>query len=322
MTWFSYKKQGETSFSYPYVKRKISKFTPMDIIAEGTWLFVDVSDLDIDQKVNAQLVKTTDASAYVVVYESSIESSTSVLSYEDGTTGESNFFLPVESVVNNNVLYFKAAEDHLSNEEITFTYAVYYHTPNLRYIAPVESVDSFYYQVTTSAAAPFDSSFSSVDRSSFEVTLDSTTYYNFSFVNQAFDWDSGLSSTAGAKAYLSFTGPLIELYCSKGPDFGKFRLKIISTGNDATPNSIVNVDWTVIDLYSSSYQENVLVYSIDNLRDGNCSLEIEVLAGKNTLSSGNKVKLNSYQFSYNVELTLGSEELTEQTTFVSLGSLR
>lgn len=305
MTWFSYKKINESSLSYPFVKRSISKFTPNDPIDEGTWLFVDVKGLDIDKYYDQSLNLVLDPSSYIVVYEDDID-------------GESNVFIPVECVINNNILYFKTAEYHGSGIEIPQKYSIYYRTPNIRYIVPVGSS----FQVTTVGEAAYNADLAAIDLTTYQVELDSNYSYGFSFVNAAYDWNNGLSKTVGAKSYFTFTGPSLEIYGSKGTDYGKFKLKIVSYGNQATPESSIVLDWVTIDCYNSYYSANELLFSTSGLPSGKCTAELELISDYNILSSDRNIKLNSYQFSYYIDLTLGSEELTEQATFVSLGSLR
>lgn len=303
MSWFSYRKENSIVDSYPYVKRSISRFTPADTLEVGTWLFVDVKGLDIDKYYNQSSVLIEDQSSYLVVYED----------YIDGTT---NTFVPVECVINNDILYFKTAEEHSSGTQIGKQYSIYYRTPNIRYI----DSNLGFFEVGQALGAPFAVNFTSIDLTTFEVFLDSIYSYSFSFVNQAYDWDDGLAKRIGAKAYLTFSGPDFELYGSKGPDYGKIKLKIVSYGDEAAPVSKLVLD-TVVDLYYQTYSNNELLFSSSSLLYGKYSMELEVLASSNILSTGNQVKLNSYQFSYYVPLTLGKEELTDNSIFISLGGL-
>ena len=69
-----------------------------------------------------------------------------------------------------------------------------------------------------------------------------SAFYSFSYLNIETDWEEGFSKNPGAKLIGTFTGPLFELFCNKGPDLGKFRLRIISLSSDATPQDIVEID--------------------------------------------------------------------------------
>ena len=197
-------------------------------------------------------------------------------------------------------------------------YSIYYRTPNIRYVIPNGS----FYEVADISQAIYNATFETIDLTTYEVSLSSSYSYNFSFLNQAYDWNNGSSKTVGAKCYFTFTGPFLELYGSKGTDHGKFRIKIISYGNQSTPESSIFLDWTSVDCYNSYYSDNELLFSTSGIPSSKCLAEIELVPDTNILSSDRIIRLNSYQFSYFVDLVLGSEELTEEVTFISLGSLK
>lgn len=304
MAWFKYlKTHTSTGYSYPYTKRDMDKFTPKDTIPAGMWLMADISGLDIDVYYDGNLIKQYDESGYLVVYENLLGTDLSTST-------------PVECVIHNEMLYFRAAEEHLANTEIANNYVLYYNTPNVRYVKEI-STDN--YEIVSSVIAPYAATFSNVDTTPFDVTLTSGTYHNFSFINQSEDWNNGLTSRPGAKAYLTFSGPSIDLYAATNRNSGTFRFKITSLGNTATPYSFVEQDWTTIDLYSLEEQENVLVFSNDNFSQSELTMEIEVLSERNTLSSGNQVRLNYYSFSVNPYITINSEVLFELAQFVTVG---
>ena len=304
MAWFKYlKTHTSTGYSYPYTKRDMDRFTPKDTIPEGMWLMADVSDLDIDAYYDGNIVKQYDLSGYLVVYENLLGTDLSTST-------------PVECVIYNDTLYFRAAEQHLANTEISNNYVLYYNTPNIRYVKEI-TTDS--YEVVSNSIAPYAAIFNDVDTTPFDVTLNSETYHNFSFINQSEDWNSGLASRPGAKAYLTFSGPSIDLYAATNRSSGTFRFRVTSLGNTANPYSLVEQDWTVIDLYSLEEQENVLVFSTNNLSQSELTMEIEVLSEKNTLSTGNQVRLNYYSFSVNPYITINSEVLFELAQFVTVG---
>ena len=305
MTWFKYFKQGEsTAYSYPLVKRTINKFTPNDKILKNTWLFIDVTDLEIEKYYNSSLNLLDDHSSYLVVYE---------------TIGSDFEFTPVNNIINNNTLYFQAAEDHAADIETISQYSIYYKTGNLRYIKLFNSED---YQVTSQGQAQFNSLFSEVDITDYDVVAGSESSYNFSFINPNIDWDNGLSSNAGAKLYFTFTGPSIQIYGNKGPDYGKFKFKLTGLQNTQFPNMELELDWTTVDCYNSTSQENVLLYENNDLNYRDYNLELQTIADKNIISSGNNVKISSYSFSYNLYLTINKEEISDQAVFVSIGGIR
>lgn len=305
MTWFKYFKQGESStYSYPLIKRTINKFTPNDKILKDTWLFIDVTDLEIQKYYNSSLNLLDDHSSYLVVYE---------------IIGSYSGMVPVNNIINNNILYFQAAEDHEAGVETISQYSIYYKTPNLRYI---KLLDSENYQVTSEEQAQFNSLFSEVDITDYDVVAGSESSYNFSFINPNLDWDNGLASNPGSKLYLTFTGPSIQIYGAKGPDYGKFKFKLTGLQNAQFPNMELELDWTTVDCYNSAFQENVLLYENNNLNYRDYNLELQTVADKNILSSGNNVKISSYSFSYNLYLTINKEQISDQAVFVSIGGIR
>lgn len=137
MAWFKYFKSTENldlatpniAYSYPYCKRFIGRFTPRDTINSGTWIFANISDVNINTYKDTSLEDQTDETSYVVTYEK----------------GENSY--PVETVIEGNYLYFKTHEIHTAAEEITGQYAVYYNTPNLRKINEVDNGGVEDYQV-------------------------------------------------------------------------------------------------------------------------------------------------------------------------------
>jgi hypothetical protein len=302
MAWFKYYKQNSSTVSYPYVKRTFSKFTPKDTLAAGTWLFIDVSAYEINTRYDETLTLVEDSASYIVVYEDNFSST------EIG--------VPVECVIEDGILYFKTAEEHIADTELTKQYSIYYRTPNIRYLKEfTDENDNLYYEIVDSTLADYNSSFSSVDTTPFEVTLSSEYYYNFSFVNSATDWNSGSAVNTNAKLYLTFSGPNIELYGDKGPSFGKCKVRVVSLTNTENTISLMQQDWVTIDAYNATNQSNQLLLSLTGLASNDCQLELQVISDKNILSSGNDFTVSSYQFSYNVFLTIDKETLFDQTAF-------
>lgn len=305
MTWFKYFKQGEsTTYSYPLIKRTINKFTPNDKILKDTWLFIDVTDLEIQKYYNSSLNLLDDNSSYLVVYE---------------TIGSDSGMVPVNNIINNNTLYFQAAEDHEADIETISQYSIYYKTPNLRYIKLLNSEN---YQVTSAEQAQFNSLFTEVDITDYDVVAGSESSYNFSFINANLDWNNGLSSNPGSKLYLTFSGPSIQIYGNKGPDYGKFKLKLTGLQNTEFPNMSLELDWTVVDCYNTTLQENVILYENNDLNHRDYNLELQTITDKNIISSGNNIKISSYSFSYNLYLTIDKEQISDQAVFVSIGGIR
>jgi len=305
MTWFKYFKQGEsTNYSYPLIKRTIDKFTPNDKILKDTWLFIDITDLEIQKYYNSSLNLLDDDSSYLVVYE---------------TIGSDSGIIPVNNIIHNDTLYFQTAEDHEADMETISQYSVYYKTPNLRYIKLLNSEN---YQVTSAEQAQFNSLFSEVDITDYDVVAGSESSYNFSFINPNLDWNNGLASNPGSKLYLTFTGPSIKIYGNKGPDYGKFKLKLTGLQNTEFPNIALELDWIIVDCYNTTLQENVILYENNDLNYRDYNLELQTITDKNIVSSGNNIKISSYSFSYNLYLTINKEQISDQAVFVSIGGIR
>jgi len=137
MAWFKYFKSDQSissatpnySYSYPYCKRAISKFTPRDTLSAGFWLFANIKDLNINTYKSSTLETLEDANSYVVVYEKDIT------------------FIPVKTVINGDYIYFETAEEHTAGNEIQGSYFVYYATPNLRKLNEVDNAGTDDYQV-------------------------------------------------------------------------------------------------------------------------------------------------------------------------------
>ena len=83
---------------------------------------------------------------------------------------------------------------------------------------------------------------------------------------------------------------------------GKFKFKLTGLQNVAFPNMELELDWTTVDCYNSTLQENVLLYENNDLNYRDYSLELQTIADKNIISSGNNIKISSYSFSYNLYL--------------------
>jgi len=137
MAWFKYFKSTEninsttanTAYSYPYCKRFIGRFTPRDTISSGTWIFANISDININTYKDTSLEDQTDETSYIVTYEK----------------GDNVY--PVETVIEGDYIYFKTYEIHTAAEEIVGQYAAYYNTPNLRKLNEVDNAGTDDYQV-------------------------------------------------------------------------------------------------------------------------------------------------------------------------------
>lgn len=298
MAWFKYY-DFDGNYIYPNLRKKIIFFELKENISKDSWIFLNVKDLDIDiyyqlNKTSSEFTQTptVDQDSYLVVYE---DKSSEVFE-----------FTPVKTHIVNDILYFKAAEDHVKNMEIKKQYSLYYKTPGLKSIKK-RTQDSFY-QSCEETEAEFITSEEDVNTSADVRNINSNNYYNLSFINNESNWNAGVSKNTGASLMGTFTGPNIKIYCDKGPDYGKFKMRIISYDENA--NNEIVLDWQEIDLYNQIKEENILVFSKTNLLFKNYFFEIISNYEKNILSSDGKINIKSYSFSLNNYLTLEKEEIS------------
>lgn len=304
MTWFRYlpataslsESVQDENYIYPILKREIDIPTPNQDIPKDSWLFVDVSNLNIDDFIDTSLVTQSEMNSYLVVYESQ--------------SNDDYNFTPVKSHIINNRLFFQTAEVHEKDVQIAKQYSLYYKTENLKYIKKVQNGEYLDYISCTEEESEFSTQESDVDQTSFNVYPSTEETYSFSFTNLDIDWKDGTSLTPGAKAIGLFTGPFFELYCDKGPDLGKLEIRIISFADEATPTSIVEEDWTVLDLFSSDKQSSQLVFSKNNLYYKTYVFEVKSNFEKNELSSNGKAVIKYYSYGYDAKCNIATEEIS------------
>jgi len=304
MTWFRYlpldavasvSNQNE-NYIYPLLKRVIEFPAPNQTIPLDSWIFVNVQDLGIDEFINDSIITEEENNSYIVVYES-----TALDDYD---------FIPVKSQIVNDRLYFKTVETHQKEKLLEKQYSLYYKTKDLKLIKKIQNGQYDDYIQCSINEAEFITSTSDVDETSFDVYPNTNEAYGFSFSNIDVDWKNGVSLSSKAKAIGTFSGPLFELFCNKGPEFGKFELRIISLSSDATPESIIEQDWITIDLYNSTLLENQLVFSKNNLYYKNYIFEIVSNFEKNDLSSNGAVSIHHYSYAYDAQCVLSPEEIS------------
>jgi hypothetical protein len=286
----------DTNYLYPILRRKIKLDFFSQDVDQGSWVFVDVNDLAIDEYISSSLTLESQQNSYLVVYHSD--------SQDDYN------FVAVKSHIIDERLYFQTAESHTANEPLTKTYNLYYKTDNLKSIKKVSNGQYEDYIRCIESDAEFVTSTSDVDEAFFDVNPSTNSTYVFSFINPEVDWQNGLSLIPGAKVYGNFTGPQFELYCDKGPDFGKFEIRFVALADTATPNSFVQIDWTFIDLYSETTQKNALVYSKSNFFYQYYIFEIRANYEKNPLSKDGKIKIGYYSYSYDPKAQILAEEIS------------
>ena len=312
MAWFKYLKSTESinssttnsNYSYPYCKRFIGRFTPRDTLEANTWIFASILDININTYKDTSLENQTDETSYVVTYEK----------------GDNVY--PVETVIEGNYLYFKTHEIHTAAEEIVGQYAVYYNTPNLRKINEVDNGGVEDYQISF-ITNPFYATYASVGIYDYSVSLNSESSYNFSFINPMTDWNNGLSSKPASKLYMNFTGPKFTLYGSKGPNYGKFRIKFTALSDNVNTNNSLSLDWQIIDSFSRTYSDNQQLFAKTDFEERDYFVEVETLYDKNVLSNGNNINISSYSFSYNLYLKIKNELVNQSNnSFTVIGGIR
>ncbi len=304
MAWFRYLKYGEvtsssvtsSNYQYPNVRRKINFPLPSQDIEANTWVFVDISDLGIDKVINSSLSEESQERSFVVVYES--------------RSNDDYLFQPVNTNIYDNRLFFQTAEKHYKDIEIQKQYSVYYKTKNIKNIAKVVNGDIEDYEAVDDIESEFVYSIVQYDDYYSEVQTTDVKKYSLSFLNNNIDWKDGVSQNPGATAVGNFTGPSLKIFCSKGPDYGIMKLRIIGLSSEATPSSEVVVDWQEIDLYDSENSNDNEVYSITSLSYRKYVFEIKSDFEKNILSSNGRINLNKYSYLLDQDLTLSSEEIS------------
>lgn len=303
MAWFSFlQNYSSTTKSYPLIKRSINKFIPQDDIAPDTWLSVSVADMKITKTLTTALEESDDDSSYVVVYE-------------DAVTDQS--YIPVRTVIYGDRLYFQAAENHYRNTVISNTYSLYYMTPNIRYLAEKANGDFIDYYIgdSESSITYFDSN--NLEELSYTVDLDSTSYYNFSFINPSTDWSNGSSLRVGSTVYLTFSGPSIKVYGDKSVSGGKAKVEVFLVDRNASPGSLKTY---IIDCYSPENKSDQVLLDISDLEYTDYRLSFTVIPESNINSSGNSVSIKYYNFSFDVHASLGKETLRNDVSVLRFGA--
>ena len=326
MSWFTYTDNSVST--YAPVRREIIFPNLSENLAVNDWIHVNLQDLDVGRFYyyeNGLIKNSIDSDSYLVVYETS---STYTPTYSLITNANST------DLYKRN-LWFKSVSAVTAGNQPAGKYYIYYHKNNIQYISLVSGS----YQSTNPStgtnfiATQTGSSTSSIDLYSTSVTGDSTNtrIAAISYLGDSNIWNNQSTTTIGAKAVGTFSGPNFKLYAKKGPDCGKIRLKITKTSAVGDGQKIIksNID---IDLYSSVSQSNQNIYSLDIQQEnlfftyeeiyGDFSFEIEVLGEKNQSSSGNKCALENYSFSKNYDLLINEEEIKSDIAFKSVGGLK
>lgn len=330
MSWFSFYSTMNSAGTiisaspvekYPPVRRKILFYTLSENIKVGDWLYVPLGDVEVGRSYsyNSGIVTSVaDSSSYLVVYE-------------NGTSYQPTYAY----IDSNNNLYFKSVTNVTSGSALTGSYYVYYHYKNIQHLAYVSSqyiqseisINGFEASEdgSTSIAGTIDKYSNLVLGTSANDRINSISY-----ISSPGSWSNQESDGIGNKVIANFDGPLIKIYGRKSPDSGKVSVKIIKTSSSGLGQSVISKD--EVDLFSPTIMEDVVVYeknisqtmttgTVEELY-GSFMFEIEILAAKNIVSTGNKAKITKYAFSKNHQLEIDSEEIYEGIVFTSSGVIR
>lgn len=303
MSWFKYLKDVSSSNFYsPPVKRKLKRISPVDDIPEGTWLYVNVENLNLNKKLDLDLSTTDDSNSYIVVYEDEVSE---------------NYYKPVKTQIVGNRLFFAAAEDHARNEIISHTYIVYYMANGIKGLSSNVSNGATSYYLDPSELAETYVATDDVEDFEYIIEPGSNSYYNFSFINSSDTWRNASSSQEGAVFHVIFSGPTLSLNGYKGPNGGKINVSVTPIDPNA---SISDSREYVVDCYSQGVQENVELFRTSSLKSQDYKASFTISSSSNINSSGTYIKINSYSFNYNGYFTIGEELLKNDIRTISLGA--
>jgi hypothetical protein len=306
---------------YPPVRRKINFPIIQENLKIGDWIYVNLQDLEVGKvySYNEGIVSSVaDEDSYLVVYENN------------------DLYQPTYSYIDeNNNLFFKSLTDIPAGSFDPGNYYIYYHYNNIQRLT---LVDDEYLQAEISIAGfkAFDDG-SGTEESNINkysnVVIGSTLnerVASLSYISSSGLWVDQQSDSPGNKVVGTFDGPYLKIYGKKSPDSGKISIKIIKTSTTGLGQSIIKTD--IVDMYNSSINEEVEIYSLDIINQtsiveteeiyGSFMFEIEILDDKNISSSGKNIKIIKYAFAKNYSLYADDEEIYEGITFSSTGVIR
>jgi len=295
------------------VRRKIYLDDLPNDIEQGEQVYVNLDDKFVNKYINSSLQEVTDNYSYLVVYED---------------TADTSLFLPIKSRAIDNVLYFNAVEKINKKTSYTKNYSVYYGATNIKFLEERGIEGNTYYQKLAAEYIPsveglyFDLDPDNIQEYSYDATEDSQKEYKLAFYNNGLDWIDGKSQSIGAKAFGSFDGPKFRVIGKKGPNYGKFRIRIFSYYDNNSISKNVALDWTTVDCYASQESSDQILYLNTSLEYSKYIFEIEVISDKNVMSSSNSVEISKYQFFPNYKLTYDVEELNPNISFIKIGGIR
>lgn len=326
MSWFTYQKNSSSTFAP--VRREIVFPNLTENLASGDWLHVNIGSLDVGRLYyfDQGLIKNKiDTDSYLVVYETATSFTPTYSAILNGNS--SNQF--------ERNLWFKSVSTVAAGNQPDGKYYIYYHKDDIQYI----ELQSNNYVSTT---PPSGNNFMALETGSLAGSIN---FYSvsasgnssnariaaISFLGDLGTWQDQTSSSVGAKAIGTFSGPNFKLYAKKGPDCGKIRLKVTKTSAVGEGQKVIKSD-VIIDLYSPTNLSDQNIYTLNIQSEnifftydelyGDFSFEIEILGEKNQASSGTKCSLERYTFSKVYDLSLDDEEIKPDIAFKSIGGLK
>jgi len=294
MGWFKFlPSETATELTQAPVRRAIKKFTPKDDIQPTSWMSVPLGDIDLVTSLDSSLNEVADYDTFTVVYQ-------------DELAEESASYTVVDSVIFNGRLYFQAAENHVANKEINKKYYVYYKYNNIKNLLFGEE----YYYIIGDDFVDTNLVLTPKELYTYE-----TGYYSFSFINDNLNWNKGFTELIGSNVKVVFSGPEMQLYGNKGPDYGAIAVKYSAIKKEDFEILPISEQTKTIDLYSAEEESDVLLYSVVNLDYRDYVLDVTAVKSNNPKSSGSKVVLSRADFYYFVNSEILSEEVYPGISF-------
>jgi hypothetical protein len=295
------------------VKREISINYLSSDIEQNEQIYVNLDNKFVNKYINSSLEEVVDNYSYLVVLQD---------------RADDEYFVPVKSRAVGNILYFNAVEKITKNTFYTKYYVVYYGITNIKFLEEITIDDEVRYRklapevIIQAEGTYFDLASVDIQEYSYDATEISSKEYKLALYNNGLDWIDGKSEKIGAKAFGSFDGPKFRLIGKKGPNYGKFKIRIFSYYDDNSISKNLALDWVTIDCYANEEASDQVLYSNSNLEYAKYIFELEVLSEKNVMSSSNSIKLTKYQFSPNYNLTYSAEEINPNIAFIKIGGIR
>jgi hypothetical protein len=326
MAWFTFLEASEAATPATLqtpLRRELIIDNIEDPFSQGDILSINLNGKKINKKLDGTLTEVSDNTSYLVVYEDFANDS---------------FFQPVESVIVDDVLYFKAYEDGGPDIFSTKKYSIYYglnNINNLEYLG-----DGIYQQVIQEdfgigilpvegeeepepeLGVSYILSEENIDFALFSATEESTKSYQLALYDKGVSWVDNKSQKIGAKAFGVFDGPKLYIYGDKGPDFGKFRIRITKVDTNNNFVNTVALDWQTVDCFARDLNEQIIFESTEELGYERYLFEIETILEKNPSSTSNSVSIRSYEFIPNYKIEITNEQINPSVAFIRIGGIK